>query len=124
MSVSPKKLRVAIDGDLEIVAGNNITWKMIVENIENGTVPDITGATLTFTVKEKKTDTSATFTRTTGGNGITLSDPTNGIFKLALIPSNTSSLTPKPYFCDIEITLNALVDTIFLGTLEVLRGVG
>lgn len=123
MSVSPKLLRANIDTLLEVVRGNNITWEMTVKNIEDESVPDITGATITFSVKEKKTDSSTLFTRTTGGSGIVLNDPTNGKFRLSLIPSNTSSLTPKTYFFDIEMSLSGFIDTISLGTLEVIRDI-
>ena len=64
-------------------------------------VVDITGATITWELSQN-VDSTALISKTVG-SGITLSDPTNGIFTIALDPADTASLSGR-YYHEAEIT--------------------
>ena len=56
MSVDVISILDTIDGDLEIVRGDTQTWEDTVHEIENDVPDDITGATITMTVKNQFSD--------------------------------------------------------------------
>ena len=64
-------------------------------------VVDITGATITWELS-LNVDSAALISKTVG-SGITLSDPTNGVFTITLDPTDTDSLSGR-YYHEAEIT--------------------
>ena len=64
-------------------------------------VVDITDATITWRLSQN-VDSAALITKTVG-DGITISDPTNGIFTITLEPSDTAPLSGR-YYHECEIT--------------------
>jgi hypothetical protein len=61
---------------------------------------DITGWTLTFTVRDKLGGTSQ-FSKTVG-SGITLTIPTRGVFQVAIASADTSGLAVGRYVWDVR----------------------
>lgn len=78
--------------NLESVAGDTFFFHMYVFN--QGVQVDITGATVKFTAKRHATDldAAAVVQLSTGGNGITLSDPVNGVIDVIVPPEATAAL--------------------------------
>jgi len=79
---------------------------------ENGDPIDLTGSSITFTVKENVADEEPVIQRkneAAGGDDsqIEMTDPANGIFEIHIIPENTSSLTAKGYAYDIQVILSS-----------------
>lgn len=84
--------------NLSIVRGDSRTWKFTCKD-ENDVVIDITDAKVWFTVKEdlSQDDTFAKFQRRNADAGgsaaeIEMSDPTNGEFKVHVVPANTNGI--------------------------------
>lgn len=121
MSANPKSIKANIAVNLEIVRGDNITWQMTTQNIEDGLDANITGATLKFTVKADF-NSAAVIEKTTSG-GIVITDAANGIFQVSLVPADTSGLETGGYVFDVEITLSGKVGTIAVGEIEILKDV-
>jgi len=63
------------------------------------TVQGITGWALRFRLN--KVDGTAVLTKTTAGGSITITDATNGVFKVALAVADTSTLDEKDYIYDV-----------------------
>ena len=61
----------------------------------------ITGWTLQFTLRKQYGDATALVTKTTGA-GITITDATNGIFKVTLASADTAGLDLRAYVYDIQ----------------------
>ena len=94
---------------------------------------DLTSATIKFTVKENRSDADAdaVFQKTTG-DGITITNATEGKFDLKVDPSDTSSLDigdkdNLDLFFDVQVTLGATngafvsgdIVTVDYGTLRI-----
>jgi hypothetical protein len=61
----------------------------------------ITGWTLQFTVRKQYGDLTALVTKTIGA-GITITDATNGVFKITLASADTSGFDLRAYVYDIQ----------------------
>lgn len=122
MSTNPKSINSAISLDLEVPRGDDITWNMFVVKTQDDVAVDITGATITFSVKEKTSDTTALITRIVGSGIVIDPDQVNnkGKYQLSLVPSNTTGLGIGPYEFDIEMVLDAKLQTIARGNFEIL----
>ena len=71
---------------------------------ENGTVADITGATILFTVKSVEYDSDATDSTALITKSVTShDDPTNGESTITILPADTRDLTPGNYYYSIKI---------------------
>jgi len=110
--------------NLNLFIGNNAEWEFTVVD-EDGSNPNITAASLTFTVKDA-VEGSVVFQRknTAAGGDDTEIEITNGaggIFVVKIIPANTSSLDINTtYYYDAEINIsNYGVKTIAHGTFTV-----
>lgn len=64
-------------------------------------VVDITGATIAWQLSQN-VDSAALITKT-AGDGVVLSDPTNGQFTITLDPADTASLSGR-YYHEAQIT--------------------
>lgn len=64
-------------------------------------VTNITGWSLQFTLRRYYGDAAAVLTKTIGA-GITVTDATNGVFKVSIASADTANLTPGVYVYDVE----------------------
>src|SRR5262249_27360661 len=64
---------------------------------------NITGWSLQFTLRKQYGDSTALITKTTGA-GITITDATNGVFKVTLPSADTQALDLRAYVFDIQRT--------------------
>jgi hypothetical protein len=80
---------------------------------------NITGWSLQFTVRKNFGDATALITKTIG-SGITVTDLTNGIFKIAVANADTSGLTPGAYVYDVERTDSGNRTVLTTGYLNIL----
>jgi len=101
---------------MEIFKGDDKTFKIIVQDSDDNTV-DVSGAAVVFTVRKTLGADDAEIERKNSAAGgdaseIEMTDPSNGEFKIYLIPSNTEDLEADVYVYDIQITLGGKVYTI------------
>lgn len=87
--------------------GNDLNIDYTINDLDGSTV-DLTGASITFSVKEERGATSYVFQRqnTAAGGGnteIEEIDYTLGTFTVHIIAANTSSLSSGSFVCDVEI---------------------
>lgn len=87
---------------IEIYKGESKTLLLTVLD-ENRDPQDLTGATLTMTVRKRITDTATVITKvSTTVTEIEIQAPaTGGLAKIFLTPADTSSLAPGDYVYDI-----------------------
>lgn len=93
--------------------GSNYTITFTVLDDNNDPV-NISGWSLTYTWKVRDTDAAAVLTKTVG-SGITLTDPTNGVGTIALVPADTSSLRPRVYYHRLMRTDAGFVGSVIPG---------
>ena len=90
--------------DLEVMRGDTKKYDVTITNGTTGQAYDISDDTVTFTVKENKSDAigSAKINHVNGsGEDEEHSDPTNGKTQINLSITETN-LTPKTYYYDIQ----------------------
>lgn len=105
--------------DLSIRRGDNRTFTHTITRSAGGVAAavDLTGATLSFTVKTDAYTSTAVITKTIG-SGITVSAPATGVAVTAILPANTSSLPPGTldYVWELVLTeANGTVTTVDSG---------
>ena len=84
--------------------GDDKTFQLTVKDSDDVAV-DITGATLNFSLKRDPNETSSLVTKSTDTvTEIDLTDPTNGIAEIYLVPSDTRDLSAGTYVYDVQIT--------------------
>lgn len=96
---------MALTTQLSIVRGDTCAWSVAVTF--NGAVFSLVGCTLRFTVKRspKDSDADAVITRTSVGNGISITDAANGLAQIVLTPTHTANLQPlENYVWDLQVT--------------------
>jgi len=121
-----QSIKTALLGPLEVTRGDNCTFEDTLVNIQTNEAVDITGATITLTVREKIDDASVVFTRSTGGSGIVVDSDqvaNKGKYQVSIIPSNTSGKTLQTYEYDIQIVLNGKTQTISRDEFEILSDI-
>jgi hypothetical protein len=79
----------------------------------------ISGWTLQFTLRKQHGDATALITKTSGA-GITVTDSTNGIFKVTLASADTSALDLRAYVYDIQRTDSGSRTVLTIGNLTLL----
>ena len=98
--------------DFLMWSGDNKTITVTVYDNDD-VVVDITNVAITWELSQN-VDSVALISKT-AGSGITLSDPTNGIFTITLDPANTGSLSGR-YYHEAEITdLSGDISTVMVG---------
>lgn len=118
-------MQEALNQKLSMVRGDTNSWLGQVTDPDNDDEPiNITGCTMTWTVKRDIADgAGAAVIRKTVGNGITLTTPAAGLFKLGpLLPTDTSVLDDEfvGLVFDVEmVDLAGNVVTVAKGTLFV-----
>ena len=88
---------------------------------DNGVIRNITGSTIKMQLKRKTSDASPAFSYAVG-SGITLEDPTNGKFSIAIGPSDTSTMSGV-YRYDITIDSGSGADRLLEGDIIISEGV-
>lgn len=107
------------NSDFAFYRGDNFDLKCTVK--VSGVPHDITGAALIFSIKENPTDTTYIFQRKNADAGgspseIEMSDPTNGEFKIHVLPINTLNVPGDVnYWYDIQMTLSGTITTVKRG---------
>jgi hypothetical protein len=108
------------DVAISIYRGEGKTWSGAATN--NGAVVNLLGSTVYFTVypdypaSTVTTDAGATIKKLSSVAGeITLTDPTNGLFEVALVKADTNSLTPGDFVYGIEVMLSGATSPVVLG---------
>lgn len=80
---------------------------------------NITGWSLQFTLRKQYGDAAALLTKTIGA-GITVTDATNGVFKVALASADSAGLELKAYVYDIQRTDAGNRTVLTIGNLTLL----
>jgi hypothetical protein len=96
--------------------GNDKIWVLNVTDKSTGDPVDITGCTLTFTVRAVLN--GDIFLQKTVGSGVELTDPENGVAEITVDAADTSGLANQSfeYVFDVEITkTDATKETLCVG---------
>ena len=108
-------------GVLEPIS-NREDWTETIQTLdENNAVVDITGATITFALRDKKTKVQVLSADTQ--DGITISNPTQGIFYWSFTVDDVHSVCPGTYDVGLVIEISGTSSQLFIGTVQVLDGV-
>jgi len=105
---------------LSIYRGDTKTYSLTFTDADNAAI-DITGWTIFFTVKEKKSDADddAVLKKDVTVHG----DPTNGLSSIALSATDTD-ISPSRYYYDIQIKKDDdSINTVLCSTFEVLTDI-
>lgn len=94
----------------------------------DGNAIDLTGSTLTMTIKASREDVSPTLTLTNSAtltvSGLYIADATTGIFVINIINADTGALAEGTYGYEISIVDSASVKTLFMeGSITATTGV-
>lgn len=86
-----------------VTKSSNHTITRVALNSKGG-VLDLTGATISVTVKQFGNSSTTLFTKTNASSSeIEVLDVSRGIFLLKLVPSNTSGLSDRTLYCSQSI---------------------
>ena len=106
----------------EIKRGDSKTYRLEVTDT-SGAAVDLTGATIWYTLKEKRSDSDAEAKiqlSSDDSSEINIYDPMNGKARIYIQASHTYSLEPKDYPFDIQVKFpGGSVNTVILGFLKV-----
>jgi len=98
--------------------------KVLSVTVDNGADPpvavDISTWTLAFTVRLTAQSTAEALIEKTSTSGITLSDPTHGVFQVALADTDTAGLAPGKYAYDCKRMSEGAEDVLVYGTMTLL----
>jgi hypothetical protein len=87
--------------------GDHKTFELSVKDSDNVAV-NITGATLTFSVKNDPNDPTALISKSTAVvTEIALTTPVNGLAEIYLLPADTRDLEAGTYVYDVQIVTAA-----------------
>jgi len=92
-----------VANEVDIAQGENQTLQLTVVD-SAGAVYDLTGATVTFTVKIKATESANLIQK--DSNTITevdITNPTGGIAQIFLLPVDTATTDPAEYVYDVWV---------------------
>ena len=107
---------------LRVTRGDTAPFVVPVTDRETGLPVDITGASIRFTAKHRRSDADvdAAFVRATGGQGVTITDPTGGLAEVRLTAGDTSAFTgPVTLYWDVQLVLAGETRTLDSGRLYV-----
>jgi len=109
---------MASKADIAFYQGEDVTLTVTMSPATN-----ITGWALQFTVRKQYGDAAAVLTKTEGA-GITITDATNGVFKVALASADTAGLELRACVFDIQRTNAGSHTVLTIGNLTLLPDVG
>jgi len=102
---------------LIVYKSNNAEWQFDFKD-QDGEIVNLTGASITFTVKEsiEQTLVAEIIRQNTAAGGddneIEIDDAAAGLYSVKLVPVNTASLDEGGYYYDIKITLSGREETV------------
>ena len=100
-----------------LTRGDTVLHQITVQNTDES-VRDVTGATVTYTVRANSKSGTQVIQKTVG-SGIVLTTPTSGILTVTLNPADTALDVGRKYFYDCQMTLSGVVQTIQAGQITV-----
>ena len=83
---------------------------------------NLSGATVTLKAKDNRSDTNFVINLSVG-NGITLSNPSQGEFTIAIPAATTAGYNWNRAFYDLDITLSGVVTRLLQGQIQVIKSV-
>lgn len=102
-----------------LIRGDTFKHRIIVKNRSDGTVKNITGAAVKYTIRVGSSE-GTVFLQKTVGAGVQLTTPLEGILDVTLTPVETALFVPKgKYVYDCEVTIGIEVGTVQLGKIAV-----
>ena len=96
---------------------NTVTYKDA-----SGNAINISGATITLKAKDNRSDTNFVINLSVG-NGITLSNPSGGEFKISLPAATTADYTFNRADYDLDITISGVVTRLLTGQIQIIKSV-
>ncbi len=88
----------------------------------SGNKINISGAAITLKAKDNRSDTDFVINLNVG-NGITLSNPSQGQFTIAIPAATTATYDWNRAFYDLDITLSGVVTRLLQGQVQVIKSV-
>lgn len=109
-----------MSNDIEIFQGNTVKLDVTV----NGGAVDLTGAKITFTMKDDEEDTEIVLIRqntAAGGDTTEIEDTdlANSEFRVHLTPANTKTIDPRTYQYDVLVILGTDEYTVIKDKIKV-----
>jgi hypothetical protein len=96
---------------------NTITYKQA-----NGDAVNISGAAITLKAKDNRSDNNLVVDLSVG-NGITITNATQGIFTISLSASVTAAYTWNRADYDLDITISSNTERLLTGQLQIIKSV-
>lgn len=96
---------------------NTVTYKQA-----DDTPVDITGATITLKAKDNRSDTSLVVNLSVG-NGITITNATQGEFSISIPSSTTAGYTWNRADFDLDLTLSSVTERLISGQIQIIKSV-
>lgn len=90
---------------IKLYRGDNYSYQITALDEDSAAI-NLTGASITFSVKTDVGAGSYSFQCTTAGGDVVLVTPASGIFRVDIAPADTQSLAPGDYVWDAQITLS------------------
>jgi hypothetical protein len=101
---------------------NREDWDQSITVVSSSGAPvDITGASISLGLRDQKNKTQLVGAQV--GNGITLTDPVNGVFQWLISADQVRGLCQGTYDVGIVIALNGGKRQLFAGTVPVVDGI-
>ena len=88
----------------------------------SGNKINLSGATITLKAKDNRSDTNFVLNLSVG-NGITLSNPSQGEFSISIPAATTASYDWNRAFYDLDITLSGVVTRLLQGQIQIVKSV-
>ena len=88
----------------------------------SGNKINISGAAITLKAKDNRSDTNFVINLSIG-SGITLSNPSQGEFTIAIPAATTATYNWNRAFYDLDITLSGVVTRLLQGQIQVIKSV-
>jgi len=88
----------------------------------SGNKINLSGATITLKAKDNRSDTNFVINLSVG-NGITLSNPSQGEFSISIPAATTASYDWNRAFYDLDITLSGVVTRLLQGQIQIVKSV-
>lgn len=104
--------------NFEMYVGQEFAFEVTV--LENGKPFDLTGATINWIMQPTVNSATATVSKSTG-NGIVITDATNGVFEVTLLAPDTAGKQPYEYYHEAQVTdVSGNPYPVTIGTMELL----
>lgn len=88
----------------------------------SGNKINLTGATITLKAKDNRSDTNFVINLSIG-NGITLSDPTQGQFTISIPAATTATYDWNRAFYDLDIDQSGTITRLLQGQIQIVKSV-